>query len=158
MVLSITELNSPEEVAVAFRAVEQYRRSRTEPQKENTLRARPEVDIQTAAASERILRALQSAPLGPRYRSMIETWYDSPPNEPVTFDALQKAVGATRNELRASLAKLSGRMKPALTAEESATFRVPFLLLADIERAEGNSTKHRLTPAGREAVRKYLKR
>ena len=41
--------------------------------------------------------------------------------------------------------------------EEAAALRTPFLLLADIEYDERNSSQHRLTPAG-EAVRKYLKR
>jgi hypothetical protein len=151
-------LQSPAEVAVAWKAVEQYRLAAEAPQSANPNSTVPllQTDAATAAVAERIYKGLARAPLGPRYTKMLTTWYDAPAGQAVTIDDLGKTVGANHYELRASLAKLSGRMKRIATPEEAAAFRTPFLLLADIEYDERNSSQHRLTPAGREAVRKYL--
>jgi hypothetical protein len=153
-------LQSPAEVAVAWKAVEQYRQSSKAPQSENpnSTMPLPQIDATTAAVAERIYKGLSRAPLGPRYAKMLAAWYDAPAGQAVTIDDLGKTVGASRHELRASLSKLSGRMKRIATPDEAAALRTPFLLLADIEYDERNSSQHRLTPAGRDAVRQYLKR
>jgi hypothetical protein len=88
---------------------------------------------------------------------MLSSWFNAPSGQAVPIADLGKAVGANYYELRASLAKLSGRMKRIATPEEAAALRSPFLLLAEVEYDEKKSSQHRLTPAGREAVRKYLK-
>lgn len=155
---SVEGLQSPAEVAVAWEAVERYRQSRKAPQSENSGSTIPQIDASTAAVAERIYKGLSWGPLGPRYTTMLATWFDAPAGQAVTINDLAKTVGATRDELRASLSKLSGRMKRVATPEEAAALRTPFLLLADIEYDERNSSRHRLTPAGREAVRRYLKR
>jgi hypothetical protein len=152
---SIEGPQSPAEVAVAWEAVEQYRQS---PHGENSNSAIPQIDAATAAVANRILKGLNWGPLGARYRAMLETWFKAPSGQAVTIDDLAKTVGATRNELRANLSKLSARMKRIATPEEAAALRTAFLLLADIEYDEFNSSRHRLTPAGREAVRQYLER
>ena len=155
---SVEGLQSPAEVAVAWEAVERYRQSRKTPQSENLPGTIPQIDGPTAALAERIYKGLSWRPLGPRYSAMLETWLNAPAGEAVASVDLAKKVGATRDELRANLSKLSGRMNRVATPEEAAAVRTPFLLLADIEYDEKNSSKHRLTPAGREAVRKYLNR
>lgn len=155
---SVEGLQSPAEVAVAWQAVEQYRQSHGKQRTENSHGATPQIDGPTAAVAERILKGLNWGPLGPRYRAMLETWLDAPLGQAVTIGELAEAVRATRVQLKANLSKLSARMKRIATTEEAASLRTPFLLLADIEYDERNSSRHRLTPAGREAVRKYLKR
>lgn len=152
-------LRSPAEVEVAWKAVENYRQSTELPPSANpNTTPLTQVNASTAALAERIYKGLSRARLGPRYTKMLTTWYDAPAGQAVTIDDLAKTVEASHHELRASLAKLSGRMKRIATPEEAAALRTPFLLLADIEYDDKNSSQHRLTPAGREAVRKYLNR
>lgn len=155
---SVQGLQSPAEVAVAWEAVERYRQSRKTPSSENSTSTISQIDGPTAALAERIYKGLNWRPLGPRYCAILETWLSAPSGHAVASVDLAKKVGATRNELRANLSKLSARMNRVTTPEEAASVRTPFLLLADIEYDEKNSSKHRLTPAGREAVRKYLNR
>jgi hypothetical protein len=155
---SVEGLQSPAEVAVAWEAVERYRQSLKTPQDENAPSTIPQIDGPTAALAQRIYKGLIWRQLGPRYRAMLETWFNAPVDQAVPIVDLQDKVGATPNELRASLSKLSARMNRVATVEEAAAVRTPFLLLADIEYDAKNSSKHRLTLAGREAVRKYLSR
>lgn len=154
---SIEGLESPAEVAVAWHAVEQYRQSHGKSRNEPSEGVTPQIDATTAAVADRILKGLNWGPLGPRYRAMLQVWLDAPEGQAVTVKRLAEAIGATRVELKANLSKLSARMKRIATTEEAASLRTPFLLLADIEYDETNSSRHRLTPAGREAVRRYLK-
>jgi hypothetical protein len=152
---SITGLASPEEVAVAWQAVERYRQSNA------ALAGAPSpvqsLDATTAALAQRILKGLRLGPLGPHYDAMFKEWL-AEADRPLPIDDLARRVGATRNEVRARLSKLSGRMKRIATPEEIATLSTPFLVLADIEYDQSNSSSHRLTAAGREAVRRYLSR
>lgn len=154
---SIQGLESPREVEVAWQAVEQYRRSPSRAA-HDVESAAPLVDRATAEVAQRILKGLNWGPLGPRYSSIFGVWLDASPDQAVAIDDLAKRTGATHAELRANLSKLSARMSRVATPEEAASLRTPFLLLADIEYDHKNSSQHRLTPAGREAVRQYLKR
>lgn len=150
----IEGLQSPNEVLVAWQAVEQYRQSGSKPETSSA----QQVDQATAAVAQRVLKGLNLGPLGPRYQKILETWFNAAPNQAVTVEDLQAAVGASNVEIRANLSKLSARMKRIATVEEAASLRTPFLLLAEIQYDERNSSRHRLTTAGREAVRQYLNR
>lgn len=152
---SITGLRSPEEVAVAWKAVENYRHAKAAPAgPPSTLQ---NLDPATAALAQRILKGLRLGRLGPKYDAMLKAWL-AQPDRPLPIDALAKKTGATIQEMRARLSKLSGRMRRIATPEETATLSTPFLLLADIEYDERNSSSHRLTAAGRAAVGLYLSR
>ncbi len=155
---SIEGLQSPTEVTVAWQAVEQHRQSQNKPLAENPESKVGQLDVAAADVALRIYKGLTMGPLGPRYKAILQAWLDAPAGQAVTIKDLAEEVGGTANELRANLSKLSARMKRIVTPEEAATMRTPFLLLADIEYDERNSSQHRLTPAGREAVRKYLRR
>jgi hypothetical protein len=155
---SVEGLQSPVEVAVAWQAVEQYRQSQGKPSTKNSGSVSQQIDQATVAVAQRILNGLTYGPLGPRYRATLSEWLDAPKGEAVPIEELGKRIAANKFELRAILSKLSARMKRIATPEENASLRTPFLLLADIEYDERNSSRHRLTAAGREAVRLYLKR
>jgi hypothetical protein len=155
---SVEGLQSPVEVAVAWQAVEQYRRSSPNKPQENLDSTARHLDGATTILAQRILKGLTWGPLGPRYNAILGAWFEAAPGQAVRIDELAKTLHATSHELRANLSKLSARMKRIATPEEAASLRTPFLLLADIEYDEKNSSRHRLTPAGREAVRQYLKR
>jgi hypothetical protein len=155
---SIGGLQSPTEVAVAWEAVERYRQSRNTLLTENSVDATPQVDGRTAEVAQRIYKGLTWRPLDDRYRAILKILLNASPTVATTIGQLATTAGATRNELRANLSKLSARMKRIANQEESAALRTPFLLLAEIEYDEKNSSRYRLTPAGREAVRTYLNR
>ena len=155
---SINSLQSPAEVAVAWQAVENYRRTQLIPLPENPDSRAGQIDSAVAELAQRIYKGLTMGPLGPRYKAMMEVWLAAPAGHAVTITDLAKKVGCTTVEMRANLSKLSARMKRIATPQEAASLRTPFMLLAEIEYDETNSSRHTLTPAGREAVRKYLAR
>lgn len=154
---SIEGLQSPAEVAVAWKAVEEHRQS-AKPFAESTESKVDQLDGATTELALRIFKGLTMGPLGPSYKAILQTLLDAPAGETVTINELEKKVGRSKDELRSNLSKLSARMKRIANTEEAATLRTPFLLLADIEYDERNSSRYRLTPAGREAVRRYLRR
>jgi hypothetical protein len=155
---SINSLQSPTEVAVAWQAVENYRRSQNIPLPQNPDPGAGQIDPAVAELAQRIYKGLTMAPLGPRYKAMMDVWLAAPAGHAVTVVDLAKKVGCSDIEMRASLSKLSARMKRIATPQEAASLRTPFMLLAEIEYDETNSSRHTLTPAGREAARKYLAR
>jgi len=180
LTFSFDGLRNPDEVAVAWHAVQEYRRSQNRlPQvkiagSEETIPApRPAavaavigvdahpaapLDVATAEVSERVYQGLNRNRdrLGRRYVDILSVWYNAPEGEAVPIGSLAKKLQASPAELRANLAKLSSRMRAIATFDEIAALRTPFLLLADIEYDENNTTRHRLTPAGREAARRFL--
>lgn len=155
---SINGLLSPAEVAVAWQAVTQYRQGQPKSAAEGNRPETGEIDEATAVLAQRIHRGLTLAPLGTRYQQMFQVWFDAPEGEAVKIEDLSAKVGASIEELRASTSKLSARMHKIATPEEMATLRTPFLLLADLKYDENRMARYTLTPAGREAVRRFLGR
>jgi hypothetical protein len=149
--------NTVEEMAVASRAVENDRQAQAKSpiQVNNTLAS--ELDAATGALADRILSGWRWRPLGAPYEALMAGLLDAPVGQAVKIEELAKKVGASFDEIKARLAKLSGRMKRIATPEEMSRLRTPFMLFAGIE-SEGGSTQYRLTPAGREAAKRYLGR
>jgi len=81
---------------------------------------------------------------------------DAPLGAEVRIEDLSKKIGATTEELRANTSKLSARMRRIATPEELAIYRTPFLLLADLTYNESKMARYTLTPAGRDALRRFL--
>ena len=147
-------LKNPEEVAAGWTAILKHR-EKGEPLRANETEDVP-VERATSEIATRILKGLFQAPLGPRYIAILKVWLAAPLGQSTGVHELAGLVSATNDQMRANLAKLSIRMRQIATPEELASLRTPFLLLAEIERGEDNLTKHRLTTAGREAVRRFL--
>lgn len=157
MTFSIGGLTSPEEVAVASRAVEHYRQTQTNSPAQYDNSSASELDAATGALADRIRRGFTWRALGPPYEAIFRELLDAPVGQAVKIEDLAKKLGASFDEIKARLAKLSGRMKRIATAEEIARLRTPFMLFAQIE-SEGGATQYRLTQAGREAAKRYLGR
>ena len=157
---SIDGLQSPIEVEVAWQAVLHHRQVAAkgpETPLENRNSHARELDVTTAGVAERIHLGLTlPVRLGGRYLQIFREWLDAPEGEEVRIEDLSKKIGASIQELRASTAKLSARMKRIATPEEIATLRTPFLMLADLTYNEKQLARYTLTPAGRNAVRKFL--
>ena len=157
---SIDGLQNPAEVAAAWEAVLLYRHAATKapeapPQNRNSLTN--ELDVATAGLAERIYRGLTlPVRLDGRYLLIFREWLDSPAGGEVKLEELSKKIGATTEELRANISKLSARMRRIATPEEVATLRTPFQKLADLTYNENKMARYTLTPAGRDAVRRFL--
>lgn len=157
---SIDGLKNPAEVAAAWEAVQLFRNAATKapeapPQNRNSLTC--ELNAATAGLAERIYRGLTlPVRLDGRYLQIFREWLDSSPGGEVKLEELSKKVGATTEELRANISKLSARMRRIATPEEIATHRTPFLLLADLTYNENKMARYTLTPAGRDAVHRFL--
>jgi hypothetical protein len=155
MSFSIEGLISPEEVAVAWQAVQQHRQAKSPAQVSNSPSG--ELHGPTAELASRIYKGLTWRPLGPTYAEIFRELLDAPNGQEVKMEDLVTKLRATGDEVKARLSKLSGRMKRIATPEEIARVRTPFMLFADIEY-DGKSSQYRLTPAGREAAKRYLGR
>jgi hypothetical protein len=149
--------NSLEEMAAASRAAEHYRKTQAKSPAEVDNSPTSELDAATGALADRILKGLTWRPLGAPYEEIFRELLDTPVGRAVKIEDLAKKLGASVDEIKARLAKLSGRMKRIATAEEMARLRTPFMLFAHIE-SEAGSTQYRLTPAGREAAKVYVGR
>jgi hypothetical protein len=152
---SVEGLTSPEEIAVAWRAVERYRQEQTKSPGHISNPPSGELDGGTAALASRIFKGFTWRPLGPAYAEIFRELLGAPDGRGVKIEDFVAKLNATADEMKARLSKLSGRMKRIATPEELARVRTPFMLFADIEY-DGKSSQYRLTPAGREAAKRYL--
>ena len=152
---SIVGLRNPTEVAIGWQAIEQYRQAETASPAQTDDSPAGELDGTTAELAGRIHKGLTWHKLGPVYADIFQALLDTPKGQEIKIESLASKVGATVAEVKARLAKLSGRMKRIATPGEIARVRTPFLLFSDIEYG-GVSTQYRLTQAGREAARRYL--
>jgi hypothetical protein len=148
-------LDSPEEVVVAWRAVESYRRSRISSAQATPTASEGDLAPDVGELAERIRRGFMWRPLGAPYEGIFRELLKVPEGQAITIEDLSSKLGASFDEVKARLAKLSGRLKRIATPDEIASLRTPFMLFAAIESA-GGATRYRLTPAGREATRRYL--
>ena len=157
---SIDGLQSPTEVAVAWEAVQHHRHAATqapEAPPENRNSNTSELDGATTGLAERIHRGLTlPMRLEGRYLQIFREWLNAPQGETVKIEDLSKKIGASIEELRASTSKLSARMRRIATPEEIASLRTPFLMLADLTYNDKKMARYSLTPAGRDAVRRFL--
>jgi hypothetical protein len=149
---------TPTEMAEVCQLLAQRRQAQTNPLAVAQNSAIGEIDGPTSALAQRIYKGLTSAPWGPRYDQILQELLDAPEGEVVKIEDLEKKLGATIRELRASVSKVSGRMKNIATPEEIENLRTPFLLIADLKYDEKHFARYQLTAAGREAVRRYLGR
>jgi hypothetical protein len=157
---SIDGLQNPAEVAAAWQAVLHHRHSTAEASQapsENRHSHAGELDAATAGLAERIHRGLTlPVRLEGRYALIFRELLDAPQGAEVRIEDLSKKIKATTEELRANTSKLSARMRRIATPEELATHRTPFLLLADLTYNEKKMARYTLTPAGRDALRRFL--
>jgi hypothetical protein len=154
---SICGLHSPEEVTAAWQAVLLYRGADTNAREAAPVNLNSPASELDAALAERIYRALTFPKrLEKRYTEILREWLNARPGEEVKIEDLSKNIGATIGELRASTAKLSARMRKVATQEEIATLSTPFLMLSNLTYDEHRMARYALTPAGREAVRRFL--
>lgn len=143
---------------MAWQAVAQHRQAQTKSPMDIQNSATGEFDGATAGLAQRIYKGLTLAPLGPQYQQMLQEWLDAPKGELVKIEDLAEKLDAPIEVLRARVSKLSARMKRIATPEEIETVRTPFMLLSDLKYDERKFARYRLTPAGREAVHRYLGR
>lgn len=149
---------SAEEVAVAIKAVDEFRQGN---QLTAVVAPTPQVpDVEAnkedAAVSARIYSGLTWRPLGTAYERLLDCWLDAP--DFLGVELLASKVGVSIEQIRAMISKLSGRMKRFASPVERERLRTALMILVDIEYDVRGSSQHRLTPAGRLAVRRYLGR
>lgn len=157
MPFSIEGLTSPEEVAVAWQAVQQHRQAQAKSPAQVSNSPSGELDGPTTALASRIYRGFTWRKLGPAYADIFRELLEAPKGQEVKIEDLATKLGVTVNVVKARLSKVSGRMKRIATPEEIARETTPFKLFADIGY-DGKSSQYRLTPAGREAAKRYLGR
>ena len=135
------------EAEAASAAIERLRNAETQ-QRER------EIEPDTV---ERIHTGLSLAPFPQEYRDMLRVWYDHDPSSFVSISAQIEKLNKTAGQMRAMLSKFSARMKRIATPTEIKELRTPLMLLLDISYDESHSSSHKLTSAGRKAVKRYLR-
>jgi O6-methylguanine-DNA--protein-cysteine methyltransferase len=146
-----------EQMVVAARAVEHDEQARTITSSKVENSPLTGLDAIADELADRILKGFAWRPLGGPYEDIFRALLEVPVGDAVSLEDLARKLGASFDEIKARLAKLSGRMKRIATPAELTRFRTPFMLFADIESNNG-STMYRLTPAGRAAAKRYLAR
>ncbi len=154
---SINGLQNPAEVTAAWQAVLLHRNTTIRASEASPEDQKSHVIETGSDTAERIYRGFTlPMRLEGRYIKIFREWLAAPQGEKVKIEELAKKVGASIGEVRASTAKLSLRMKRIATPEEIATLWTPFLLLADLTYDEHRMARYALTPAGRDAVRRFV--
>jgi hypothetical protein len=108
--------------------------------------------------TDTVFRALTWGPLNASYERMFAAWYDTPPNAYLPLEALAGQLKLYVSQVQARFSKLSARLKRVATPAELADHRKTALGLLVETAYAAETTSHRLTPAGRAAVRRYLGR
>lgn len=153
----VVAINNGAEADVVLNALEAYRRA--PPLTDTAITPAPEtaLSLDISGSAERIFQGLGWARLGPGYEKILRTWLDAGAAY-TKVDDLAEAVAVSLVQIRSMISKLSGRMKRIATDDEIKNLRTPMLLLVDVHYDEKGSSRHRLTAAGREAVKRYLGR
>jgi hypothetical protein len=156
---SISGLKNVKEVAAAEEAVRKCRELQTSETKsdDQSTSATNEESIEVEERSQRVLHGLTSpGPLPAIYIAELRVLYEAG-SRPVKLEDLASRVGASSEKVTAHLSKLSARMRRIASPTELKVFAKAFFLLGDIEPTSDGSKQYRLTPAGRLAVRQWLK-
>ena len=108
--------------------------------------------------ADRIFKGLTFAHLPRPYREILAAWLGLPAGEFLPVTKLAGRIGVSRDQARAMISKLSARMKRTAKPADLEDKRTALQLLVDLAYDEENSSSHRLTQAGRQAVERYLQR
>jgi len=103
-----------------------------------------------------IYKALTWGPLDSSYSAMLQAWLDAPASSFLLLDALAAKLNLSVGQVQARFSKLSARLKRVATPAELAGHKKSALGLLVETAYAGETTSHKLTPAGRVAVRRYL--
>lgn len=99
---------------------------------------------------KRMLKRLREPYLKPEYRPLLK--YLSEQEDFVHNYKVAEALGIEPKQPGARLAKLSARMKLALTDEEALKYPSPIHCLVEVSYDEHGSSSYRMTEIGRQVV------
>ena len=146
--------NSIGALQAAAAAAERYEQKAKEAQEDF---AEPAPSVDGAGEVDTIYKALTWGPLGQSYNAMFETWLAQPEQAFLSIERLAEEVELSVSQVQARFSKLSGRLRRVASAEElEKSPKTALGLLVDAAFDAAGSPSHRLTPAGRVAVRRYV--